>query len=284
MSIQEIRDAMLSAGVEPPAHIEIDGRLHRYDIGKKNKAGWYCFFSDNPIAGAFGDWRQGTTHRFVQSAEADAAALAALEKAQRQRDVAKRKAQNAAALKAGIHWRESKELYGMDHPYLKRKGIYPHGTRQDRYGNLVVPVYVNGEIASLQLIKPDGTKLFMHDGKTRGGCFRIGEVSDTVFVAEGFATAATLFEDTGHCTVAAFSASNLTPVAQWVRHQYPDAEICICGDDDWQTGGNPGKRAAVAAAKSIGGKWILPDFTGLSRGMRDSDFNDYRRLKWGVGE
>jgi len=281
--IEEILDAMLKAGVEPPSHIEIDGRLHRYDIGKRNKAGWYCFYLD-PLAGAFGDWRQGITHKFMQAGETDAEALAALKKAQRQRDTAKRKAQQATALRAEIHWRESKALYGMEHPYLKHKRIYPHGTRQDRHRNLVVPVYVDGEKSSLQLIKPDGSKLFMRDGKTRGGYFRIGEGSDTVLIAEGFATAATLFEDTKNCTYAAFNASNMTRVAQWVRQRHSDADIIVCGDNDHATDGNPGKAAAKKAAQAIGGKWVVPDFTGLDYGPKDTDFNDYRRLKRGAGK
>jgi putative DNA primase/helicase len=284
MSIQEIRNAMLSAGVEPPPHIEIDGRLHRYDIGKKNQAGWYCFFL-NPLAGAFGDWRQGVTHKFcLAGSDTDPSALAALRQAQAQRDKAKRKAAAATRLRAGIHWRESKPLYGQDHAYLRRKQISAHGTRQDRHGNLVVPVYISDEIASLQLIKPDGTKLFMRDGKTRGGYFRIGEYTDEILIAEGFATAATLFEETGYCTYAAFNAGNLNPVAQWVSQKHPDAEITICGDNDHATEGNPGKSAAIKAANAIGGKWVVPDFNGLDYGPKDTDFNDYRRLLRGAGQ
>lgn len=278
MSIQEIRSAMLAAGVEPPAHIEIDGQLHRYDIGRKNKAGWYCFFPD-PLAGAFGDWRQGITHKFMGKETADVQALANLEKAKRERKAARHRAQRASALRSRIHWLESKPLQGMEHGYLQRKGIYHHGTRRDRHGNLVVPVYIAGEIVSLQLIKPDGQKLFLRDGKTRGGYFRIGEPGNRVLIAEGFATAATLFEDAGTCTYAAFNASNLTPVAQWVVQQHPDAEIIICGDNDHATEGNPGKTAAIKAAKAIGGKWVVPDFTGLNYGPKDTDFNDLKRLQ-----
>ena len=278
MSIQEIRNAMYSAGVEPPAHIEIDGRLHRFDIGKKNKAGWYCFFL-NPLAGAFGDWRQGVTHKFfARGGDTDPAALAAMKRAQAQRDKAKRKSASNAKRRAGIHWRESKPLYGMDHPYLRRKGVYPHGTRQDRHGNLVVPVYVDGDLASLQLIKPDGAKLFMRDGRTRGGYFRIGDDADAALIAEGFATAATLHEETGHCTYAAFNASNLTPVALWVSRQHPDAEITICGDNDHATEGNPGRVAAIKAARAIGARWTIPDFANLVHGPKDTDFNDLARL------
>src|SRR5690606_19898560 len=53
-----------------------------------------------------------------------------------------------------------------------------------------------------------------------------------VLLAEGYATAATLFEATGLPVVCAFDASNLMPVAEALRKRYKRARILVCADDD----------------------------------------------------
>jgi putative DNA primase/helicase len=57
------------------------------------------------------------------------------------------------------------------------------------------------------------------------------------------------------------------------------SDLLICGDDDHATEGNPGRAKAMEAAVRCGGDWVLPDFTGLPRGPKDTDFNDLRRLR-----
>ena len=100
-----------------------------------------------------------------------------------------------------------------------------------------------------------------------------------ILIAEGVATALTLFEDTGFPVITAFNANNLAPVVESIRWKYFDTDILICGDDDHMTDGNPGRTKAKEAAAHCGGDWVLPDFTGLPRGPKDTDFNDLKRLK-----
>ena len=80
---------------------------------------------------------------------------------------------------------------------------------------------------------------------------------------QGFATGASLFEDSGYLTVVAFDAGNLKEVAISIKALYPCAEIVICADNDKS---GVGEKKAREAALAIGGKYIIPPALG--------DFND----------
>ena len=97
-------------------------------------------------------------------------------------------------------------------------------------------------------------------------------------MCEGFATGASIHEATGGAVAVAFNAGNLSAVALALRVKYPGLTITIAADDDWHTSGNPGLTAAKQAAVDVGGKLAVPDFTGLVRGAKDTDFNDMARL------
>lgn len=85
-----------------------------------------------------------------------------------------------------------------------------------------------------------------------------------MLIAEGFATAASLHQHTGHQTFIAYDAGNLAKVAKIVRAKNPDAEIIIMGDND-ESG--TGQEAAKAAALACGGKYLIPPTIGY-------DWND----------
>jgi putative DNA primase/helicase len=103
-------------------------------------------------------------------------------------------------------------------------------------------------------------------GKLKGSSCNIGthQSGNPVLIAEGFATGASLFEQTGHLTVIAFSAGNLKQVAIDTRSLYSTDEIIVCGDNDVS---GVGQTAAREAALAIGGKYIIPELVGC-------DFND----------
>ena len=91
--------------------------------------------------------------------------------------------------------------------------------------------------------------------------------------AEGFATAATLREETGHTTVGAMFAGNLLAVYKALRARYPDLAITVAGDDDRATAGNPGRMKAIEAADAVGGRIAFPTFCDRCDGSC-TDFND----------
>jgi hypothetical protein len=127
----------------------------------------------------------------------------------------------------------------------------------------------------LQFISKSGAKKFLYGGKMQGSFFPIGKLrdTDTIFIAEGYATASTIYENTGVPTVVAYNAGNLKSVALEIRSLYPEARIILCADDDYQTEGNPGIVKAREAAAAVNGTVFVPEF-GDNRPKGATDFND----------
>jgi hypothetical protein len=175
--------------------------------------------------------------------------------------------------KANHIWEQSTEA-PTDHPYLISKRVQSHGLKLSR-GKLIVPLYDQNQVLqSLQFIDPDGEKRFLRGGLTKGCYFPIeGALDKILYIAEGFATAATVHEVTGSAVAVAFNANNLKPVAIALREKFLNLEIVICADDDHQTKENPGIRKAIEAAAATRSKVVIPEFNG-NRSDSDTDFND----------
>ncbi|OJU91034.1 MAG: hypothetical protein BGO13_00220 [Burkholderiales bacterium 66-5] len=267
---------MSDRGVEPvePFAPVADGRIHRFRVagdsaGTKN--GWAVCFAD-PFTAVFGSWKQGRTHtwqpwRPVAQSAADRARMRAMLRAaqqERQRDRALEHAQ--AAVRARARW-DYCETVRADHPYLQRKKIRPHGARAWRDA-LVIPVLDEaGEIVSLQFIDARGGKRFLSGGRVQGCHYLIGGApSDLLLVAEGYATACTLFEATGWPCAVAFNAGNLLPAARSLHARYPGVRFIFCADDDRMTPGNPGLLRATEAARAMSGQVVYPHFAEAHHG------------------
>ncbi|MDX8407281.1 MAG: primase-helicase zinc-binding domain-containing protein, partial [Mariprofundaceae bacterium] len=170
-----------------------------------------------------------------------------------------------AAIEAQRIWAGSKPA-GNDHPYLQAKQVQAYGIRIDN-GSLIIPVRIGGKITSIQRIGADGSKRLLKDGEVIGGYHSIdGDDADMsrIYIAEGYATAATVRDATGCPVAVAFNAGNLGKVAQAIHSKLPDIKIIIAGDnDESQTGETKGK----AAAESVGGIFTMPPEPG--------DWNDY---------
>lgn len=200
-----------------------------------------------------------------------------------------------------MRW-ESKRVT-PNHPYLQRKRITMpgcYGLRVDREGNLLIPMWRGSELINVQKITPEGEKKFFYHWCPKRkkviappykfATFTIDRPRAVVTViAEGFATGAVAFEALPTCgVVVTFSAGNMLAVAQ---HEDFSGLCVVAGDNDdticqrhlkegeinvfdpelprpeWCRC-NPGKTAAIAAAKAIGCGWCVPSMeTG-------SDFND----------
>jgi phage/plasmid primase-like uncharacterized protein len=154
--------------------------------------------------------------------------------------------------------------------YMKAKGISSQpGVFTDlKTQTTYVPATdANGKLWTIQYIREDGTKRFAKNSR-KEGCFHvIGGIealikSPILVIAEGYATAATLSQTLGFAAVAAFDSGNLVSVAKALHAKYPEKRIIIAGDDDRHLelthGINPGRSKAEEAAKSVGGKVLLP--------------------------
>ncbi len=163
------------------------------------------------------------------------------------------------------------------HPYLERKKILSHGIKIDETNNLVIPIYIKDRISAVQKIlgkkTKDGNDKFIFGSKL-SGYFPMGDLSsaEKIYIAEGFATAATIYECSQVPTVCAFDAGNLLPVAEVIRKKYPDAQIIFCADNDSIKGHRVGEVKAKQAAFAISGSVVLPTFKNLEG--KPTDFND----------
>ena len=247
-----------------------DGALHRARaVG--DRAGslnlWYVLHLDDKPFGAFGSWKTGqsctwTASRPETMTPAERGALAArIAEAKRARDA--EKVQAEAAARAARLWRKSRPASNQ-HPYLARKCVQAYGIRLLGH-SLVIPLRdVSGQLHSLQFIMPGGEKRFITGGRKRGCYYAIGRPVDALCIAEGYATAATIYEATGHATACAFDAGNLEPVARALRGKFPGLRLILCADNDQETENNPGVRYAESAARAVRGLLAVPTFEGVS--------------------
>ena len=159
-------------------------------------------------------------------------------------------------------------------PYFINKRVGVYGVRQQNNRILVPLKDIDGNIRSLQYIYPNGKKYF-HKGGAIKGCFHlVGEVNNTIYIAEGYATAASVFQlNKGTVPVAvAFTAGNLKQVAIELRKKYPQTYIVILADNDRFTPGNPGLTKAREAADAVHGEVRCPTFRENEPG---TDYNDW---------
>lgn len=273
----QLRDAMLGVGIKPPEVIHLDGKLHRFNSGTKgegghDKPGWYIVFSDGVPAGRFGCWRSGVEltwkaeiGRSLTVAE-EMAQSRRLAEAKAQRDADQKKSREVAANTVDLIWSQAGAA-SPEHPYLQRKGIKAHGARITGDGRLMVPLYnSDGELTSIQYIAGDGDKKYHPGGATGSMFWMLGTLddADTLYIAEGFATAATISEVTGKPCAVAYSASNLVPVTGILKESHPTLDICIVADHD---ASGVGQRYAEQASAKYGVRMITPPILG--------DANDY---------
>ena len=273
----QLKDAMLGAGLKPPDTLHLDGKVHRFNSGTKgekgyDKPGWYIIFNDGIPAGRFGCWRSGVEltwkadiGRSLTVAE-EMAQSRRLSEAKAQRDAEKLKTREVAANTVDLIWSQAGAA-SPEHPYLQRKVIKTHGARITGDGRLMVPLYgEDGELSSIQYIAADGDKKYHPGGQTGSMFWMLGtlEDADTLYIAEGFATAATIAETTGKPCAVAYSASNLVPVTGIFKAANPTLDICIVADND---ASGVGQRYAEQASAKYGVRMTMPPIEG--------DANDY---------
>ena len=79
-----------------------------------------------------------------------------------------------------------------------KKGVKAHGLKVTGDGRLVLPLYdADGKLITLQYIDQKGVKRYHDGGPTGGRYWVLGKVNKTIYLAEGFATAASIHEATG---------------------------------------------------------------------------------------
>lgn len=271
----QLRRAMEMEDLVPPSNILLDGNIHRFSTNgdPRDDSGWYVAYADNVPAGRFGDWRTGLDVPWRSKLDRQLSAAEhmtyniRIAEAAKKRDEEKRRLHEVAEDVISEIWSNAGAA-SDEHPYLKAKGIKANGARITGDGRLIVPLYNDAfQISSLQYIDSTGDKKY-HSGGLTKGCFHIlGDIERTekIYIAEGFATAATVYEETGRATVVAYSTGNLVNVTGAIKKINPNVPIVIVADNDKS---GVGKNHAEQAAAKHGASFILPPDIG--------DVNDFR--------
>lgn len=284
-----LRDELAGYGFKPPPFL-VPNQINRFPDAT-DKAGeqtgwcWYTTIGNSDgrdiIIARFGSWRGNpelvkwcNKHSdYMSEAEitamnnamAEGAKIHAAEIAEKRAEAARRARDIVAASKRAPD----------DHPYLVNKKIGPHGLLIAPDKRLIVPIMnAANDVVSLQYIAEDGTKRFLPGGEIKGCFYKIeGSKKDgPVYIAEGFATAASVAELT-HCAVyCAFNANNLQPVCEAVREIESGRQIIIAADNDHIKDHNTGLHEARKAVTACPGViMVAPTF---GKGDRGTDFND----------
>jgi putative DNA primase/helicase len=275
----EFSNFMRGAGIETTAPIIGNGRIQRaYVVGDKrgSKNLSYQLFVDGIPNGWFEYFKTGS--RQVWKADKPVAPPTHAEKAEfaakREREKVQQleQYQQAACVARKLATQARPIQNQCEHPYLIKKRIEPHNALI-LSGDLIIIFFdAQNEISTLQFIAPNGEKRFLKGGKKRGAYAFIGTPTERILIAEGWATAASLHEDTGNFCIVAGDAGNLEPVAKTIRQLWRDNNIVICGDND-----PVGIKAAKAAALACNGGYLIPPDVG-------TDWNDYLTNESGGSE
>ena len=282
--LANLHDAMLATIGYAPNQILTDGLLHRFDTLKKgDRAGWYvCHATQWGLVARFGDWREGITHHWTSFnnrdlSKSDYHELQALrQKQEAERTAAEAVRHQQAQLKAIELWAESAPAHHA-HSYLMRKQIQAHGAHQ-LHDKLLIPLYDGeGVMHNLQTIAPDGTKRFLLGGRKKGLFYPLGRTTGKpkhIYIAEGFATAASLYEAYGLPVLVAFDAGNLLSVTAAYRLRHPATPIQLCADNDRHSLVNTGLiKAKEVQSKVAGVDLLIPHFPADAP-VGLTDFND----------
>ncbi len=259
-------DHLLLSGFKNLGHI-VHGEITRIcdadDKGTK-KSGWYIYYQNETVStGIYGSWKSPDDKLVWYSKEEKNLsmverneAFGQIKQAQERQQQARKKLNEEAAENAVKLMAELPQAT-IDNPYLKRKQVKAYPNLRTKGENLIIPVYYDGNITSTQTIKPDGEKRFMTGGKTKGGYFAIDGNDSIVYIAEGYATGASIAEATGHKVYISFSAHNLFETWMAIKELY--GKIIICGDND---------NTCVAKCQQIACESIFPP-------LEHNDFNDW---------
>ena len=200
----------------------------------------------------------------------------------------------------------------LDHAYFVKKRVYRnYGLKQDRFGNILMPLFdINEKFWSLQRIFPNGNKMIgallsneqKQNGekllaKKRGNFFVLSDDMDLydkklvklnieallkynkVYLCEGFATAASVYEACKMPVIVGLDVGNLEFVVQDFSARFRNIHIIIAADNDAKkekkSGINIGKEKAMQIKNNFKNVSVcIPNFNDTEISSGYSDFND----------
>ena len=176
------------------------------------------------------------------------------------------------------------------HGYMESKGFsHNFGAKvvnfRDEENNLYpntlcVPIYnCDKELCGVQRIfwKDGWQKRNFSGTKLKGSYYSFGdwETAKTLYLCEGFATGASVFENMHLPVVCVFSANNLPNVAKTIRKHNPNCTIIVAADNDKTS--RAGEIWANRALEEIKTACIVK-VAQFPQGVAGSDYNDLARI------
>ncbi|WP_096704151.1 zincin-like metallopeptidase domain-containing protein [Magnetospirillum sp. 15-1] len=306
--VKEFAEALKANGLIIKGDPAMDGEWHRVQVDGDKKGqlnGSYRGFLDGKPAGQITNYKAGGTVQWV----ATGMALTDEQRAKIQAEAAQVRAGREQAVRQAAE-KSAKIAYGVwvnlpgdatqeNCKYLQNKGVHGYGVKVNPEGQMVVPCRdADGRLWNIQTIGPNG-KRFLKDSRKEGTMHvlepsgkgtldalrpthRDGVHQPAIIIAEGYATAATIFERTGRPVVSAFDSGNLLAVAEAVRAKFPNSQILIAADNDHSNKlGNVGMTKAEEAAKAVAGLFVAPRFRPEEMAKGLTDFNDLAQARGG---
>ncbi|HDX8143329.1 TPA: DUF1738 domain-containing protein [Campylobacter fetus subsp. venerealis] len=307
-AIDEFKSALNNAGFSIDEDPIMDGKLHRVSVyGDKGneKSGAYIGYLNGHPAGFIQNFKTGIKENWKSSVsnitknqEIEFKNMIETNKAIKEsREAELALAHEKTAQKLQKEY-ESAKWANKEHPYLKNKGFDKNFyLKQDAHGNLLIPLRdIDGKYWATQRIFSNGDKMIgvtrtkeekeqgiEYPAKKQGNFFLLGAKNlnnvKEVYICEGFATAASVYEATKKPSIMGVDAGNLEIVITNIQKKYPKMEIIIAADNDVKkelgNGINVGKNTALDIQKKHPEiKVVLPQFTKeeIQKGL--SDWND----------
>lgn len=255
----------------------------------------YKIYSDGIISGYLKCWHCGIEDDFCSKQKKDVSPAEwkahneHIKEAKRQENLEIKARYKERAQLARAIFSSAIDVDATQEGYLSKKRVQSYGLKivdkENEHtlnakcspGTLLVPCYnVENELINLERIYFDTSegkyqKRPLADAERSGTFYILGDVTvetRTVLIAEGYSTAATLYEALGHPTVITFNCGNMLAVAKILREKYPHPQFLIVADDDrWQEEEklrHSGEKAAKQACSKVNNTtYILPDFSIL---------------------
>ena len=294
--MQELKSALQECGYNYSP--ELDGTIKRFPTGKDKsgeKSGWFVGYQnftqkgDLLIVARFSDYRRSDVSEYQSNIKLNKVEKTQLAKTIKDAEKKVKEEREALQLqtsdRAKLYWDHSSTNPHAN--YLSRKKIndlYGAMTAMDSQGRcVVVPLQDNeGKLWTTQTISDDGFKMFMKGGKKTGSYHVIPDREllndqEVIYIAEGYATAASIYQAINKPVVVAFDTNNLIAVGKAIRNKYTECAIIFCADDDGEikrpdgTVWNPGIDTAKKASEALNAQYISPKF----KDKKDqSDYND----------
>ncbi|EOA4134295.1 DUF5710 domain-containing protein [Campylobacter coli] len=286
----------------------MDGKIHRVkttnDKGRELSGAYSGFLDDYP-AGFVQNFKTGIKENWKMPIEKNQSnniknsqkLHEQIKKDQELREKEILTLQEKTALKLEDEYNNAKWA-NSNHAYLKKKGFSENFyLKQDNKGSLLIPLKdENGKLWSVQRIFPNGDKIIgvikTKEEKEQGieysakksGCFHlIGaknlEYCKEFIIAEGFATAATIYKALNKPVIMGIDAGNLSKIVETLKNKFQNTPITLIADNDKKRELKGLSNVGVETAKEIQQKFsdikvIIPKISDQEAGQGISDFND----------